>query len=134
LFPTSFPTLRKSEVEILKRFFLLDAIQGEWFINVVFPTPGGASRSGEPESMQKAWKYLTAKRIEAVCENATTVYLVEVKERVVPSALGELLMYKRLWLAQKGATKNIQMICVAAEDDKAVSDTLKLHGVVVYIV
>jgi hypothetical protein len=131
--PTRFPGLREIESRILARFARDMAPAGKWTINLRFPYPEDQISPGLSENERKAVAWNKSKRIEGLLETSAEIWLVEVKERVVPSALGELLMYEGLYRKHFSTVKPLVKVLVALEDDVLLRPALAQAGVRVFI-
>lgn len=131
--PTRFPGLREIESRILERFARDVAPPGKWTINQRFPYPEDQINPGLDDAEKAAIRANKAKRIEGILELPGQVWLVEVKERVVPSALGELLMYEGLYRQHFSVPGKLVKTLVALEDDALLRPALNAQGIQVFI-
>jgi len=68
---------------------------------------------------RQGWIRKTQKRIDAVLWQDTFPTLVEVKRRATPSALGQLITYRNLWLAEGRSVRipSLLLICANCDPD-----------------
>lgn len=115
--PTNFPHLREIEKGILIRY--LSTVPNDFSATIDFRFPIQDQHvpdylSGSDRDM---WIALHQKRVEAVLENASEIRVVEVKDRLVPSAIGELLTYRELGKSVFNPSKKLRLLCVFQQDD-----------------
>ena len=128
-----FAHFKPHEVEIMAAFLnqrLLDGVYRfdvRLFTEVIEPAP-----EAEPE-MYFAWHMLRAKRIDAVCETVDAIWLLEVKDVLRPSAIGELLTYRALYDRQFHPLKPLRLGVVAGEDDELVRPACEEQGIRVWV-
>ena len=89
--------------------------------------PLGISEMKEP--YKSLWEYLTAKKIDIVAEYPDKVMIIEVKQRLHASAVGQLLLYKKMYLEQYKPAKPIELWHIAMYPDLDVIDLLKDLGI-----
>lgn len=95
---TSEPSLTPLDLEVWRRFLFL---RPTMFDSFAFQVPVG---SGQPlpnsasDADRRAWDKLTAKRIDAVGVNRDGITVIEVKPRGGASALGQVLVYRDLYI------------------------------------
>jgi len=132
--PTRFPGLREIEARTLERFARTVAPRGKFTVNLKFPFPEDRLPLGLSDPEKRMFLENKAKRIEGVLELPTEVWLIEVKERLVPSALGELLLYEGLYRQHFPTGKKLVKVCVATEDDALLRPSFEAAGVRVFII
>ena len=88
----------------------------------------------EKDPMQRMWRATTSKRIDALAETSTEVWIIEVAAYPGQRSLGQLLSYQTLWLEDPKIFKpeKLVLVCERADEDIAVS--YAKFGVLVYIV
>lgn len=134
VFPNEFPALREKETIILKRFFASGkAPNGEWKINFHFPL-GEEKSASLTEETRASFRALYEKRIEALGETPSEIWIVEVKETLNSLALGQLLNYRDLYRKNFPSEKAIVLACVAEADDADVRPTLEKNGIRIFLV
>ena len=128
-----FPHFKPHEVEIMRAFLDRDILRGEYRFDVrLFPEVIEPAPEAEVE-MYFAWHMLKAKRVDAVCETPDAIWLLEVKDVLRPSAIGELLTYRTLYDRQFRPLKPLRMGVVCGEDDELVRPTCEEQGIRVWV-
>ena len=128
-----FPHFKPHEVKIMRLFLGLGLLKGEYRFNVrLFPEVIEPAPEAEPE-MYFAWHMLRAKRIDAVCERPDAIWLLEVKDVLRPSAIGELLTYRALYDRQFRPLRPLRLGVVCGEDDELVRPACEEQGIRVWV-
>jgi len=129
-----FEGMKPLEKRIFERFLLGGYLKGEYRYNVKLyvPLPPEAEKLSEPE--REFWREKIAKRIDAICETDTSIYIIEVTPRLSPRSIGEILMYEDLYKKQYLPTKLLQKIIVVEQDDPALHDLLKKNDIGLFVV
>ncbi|MEA3420685.1 MAG: hypothetical protein U9Q97_03280 [Acidobacteriota bacterium] len=112
-----YPHMRQWEEKIMTKFHDLKLLKAEWTYDVPLkvrhtPTPDYMTRNENA-----LWQILTSKRIDALGETPTEIYVCEIKDRLRPSALGQALTYKTLYEEQYAPTKPIIPAIITEYDD-----------------
>lgn len=84
-------------------------------------------------TMRLMWEALTAKRIDAVAETDTFIHIIEVKRVMLPSGIGQLLLYSYLYNEQFKPTKNIKLWLIAKYPDPDVIHVCKQMGIQTWV-
>ena len=128
-----FAHFKPHEVEIMAAFLNQRLLDGVYRFDVrLFPEAIEPAPEAEPE-MYFAWYMLRAKRIDAVCETVDAIWLLEVKDVLRPSAIGELLTYRALYDRQFHPLKPLRMGVVCGEDDELVRPACEEQGIRVWV-
>jgi len=80
------------------------------------------------------WIALHQKRIDALVQTPGTVFIIEVKERVTSTAVGQLLVYKHLYQQQTRDARPIELVLLAGEDDPIAHAAIEAQGITVIVV
>jgi len=132
--PRKFPHMRPAEAELMRKFHLKDILRGTWSYDVKL-YPELPLRAKEwSESEKRMWLELHALRIDAVCETIDTIWLIEVKEKLSPIAVGELEIYEPLYLEQYSPTKPVKKMIVTGVDNPLIRPLLKAKGITLHLV
>lgn len=83
--------------------------------------------------VQRSTIYSTRKRIDFVGIKGDLTTLVEAKQRVQPSALGQILTYRKLYLEEHPDVHNVRLIVIGRYSDDDTVNSLIAHGVDVFI-
>lgn len=75
------------------------------------------------------WFTLTAKRADVVVQLPSEVWLVELRDAAQASAIGRLLLYRRLWGQDPPFPVPLVPVLVTNARDPDVEDEAELHGI-----
>ena len=109
---------------------------GAEFDQIGFSVRVGQSLQPDPTHLigvQKSTIYSSRKRIDVVGVKGDYVTLVEAKARVEPSALGQILTYRLLWLQDNPGARDPKLVIIGRYTDQDTQKSLNAHGVDVYI-
>ena len=72
-----------------------------------------------PEWLKSQVKAVSRKRVDVIVHTPDDIYIVEIKPRAGMSALGQVLCYRELYIAEYQPTKRVRMVVIAerAESD-----------------
>jgi len=133
-FPRSFPHFQPEERAILERYIANGAPQGDWTCDyrlAILEKDVPAALQGSDRDM---WIALHQKRIDALVQTPNTVYIIEVKERVTSTAVGQLLVYAHLYKSQTLDARPIELVLVAGADDPIAHAAIEAQGITVLVV
>jgi hypothetical protein len=65
----------------------------------------GFTPANYTEKLRGMWKYLGSKRADVIAETKEAIWIIEVTNDVKVKAMGQLMMYKSLWLDDPKSTK-----------------------------
>jgi len=122
-----FPHYKPEEIEVMRRFLALNRLEGIYTFWVVLDTPQSVELRRKHASEPTIWMW--QKQIDAICETEKEIWIIEVKERVRPSAVGQLLVYQDLYVKQYNPVKNVKKLLIARLDDPSIHDTLKRYKI-----
>ena len=88
----------------------------------------------EKDHMQVMWRATTTKRIDALAETPTEVWLIEVSAYPGQRSLGQLLSYQTLWLEDPKIIKPEKLLLVCERVDEDIGVSYAKFGIQVYIV
>lgn len=96
---------------------------------------GGVTLSPErqADSMWRMWRASTAKRIDVLAETDTEVWIIEVADRPGLRALGQLQVYRSLWLEDPKIMKPEKMVLVCQTLDTDLGAAAAQNGVLLYV-
>lgn len=128
-----FPHFKEHETRILREFLAKKELEGRYEFDVrLFPEIKPLEEGADPGAYY-AWLMLRAKRIDALCETADTIWILEVKDVLRPSAVGQVLLYADVYDRQFHPLKPLRLGIVAGEDDPVVRPTCDRLGIKVWI-
>ena len=127
-----FPHFQIAEARILYDFICSDKIVGTWYFDVKLLSEKAKKllESENPFMLSQANLYM--KRIDAVCINSIAHNIIEVKKKLLSSAIGQLLTYEKLYREQYKPTKSIRLVVVYAFRDEDVEKTCKEYNIKCY--
>ena len=82
-----------------------------------------------PEHYRKLWEYLTAKKIDFIAEYPEKIMIVEVKRKLSASAVGQLLLYRKMFTEQYKPGKPVELWHIANYPDLDVIELLNELGI-----
>ncbi len=88
---------------------------------------------GSPDYMQKFVRASTTKRADMILYNGNVATIVEVKIRIGGSAVGQLLLYKKLLLAAHPEIADVKLIAAGSTIEQDVRDFYTGHDITVEI-
>lgn len=109
---------------------------GAEFDRFGFSVRVGQARTPDPTHLigvQASTIYSSRKRIDLVGVKDQTHTLVEAKQRIEPSALGQILTYRKLYLEDNPGVTNTVMVVIGRYTDTDTQSSLNAHGVHVLI-
>jgi len=86
-----------------------------------------------PVRIQKQQKFVTQKRIDLLAWRGTQPVIVEAKYLVQPSALGQILGYRQLFLEDQPDAPEPELVVIGRASDPDTIRILQAHGVTVYL-
>jgi len=93
----------------------------------------GYTPSEYDEKLRGMWKYLGSKRADVIAETEKEVWIIEVTSLATIKALGQLLLYKSLWLEDPRIDKPVIMVLVSDYTDANVEAGMKSYGIRVFL-
>lgn len=109
---------------------------GREFDQIGFSVRVGQALRPDPTHLvgvQKSTIYSSRKRIDVVGVGGAGITLVEAKARIEPSALGQILTYRNLWLEEYPTNTNPNLVVIGRYTDQDTIKSLNAHGVTVYV-
>lgn len=128
-----FPEKTDSESAVL-RDYLLQHIHD--FDGIAFNVRVGEGTPPDPahlDGVQRQTAFVTRKRIDLLAWKGPQPYLHEVKQRVQPSALGQIQTYAHLWTEEHPDAPEPVLIVVGRYSDPDTLRVLAANGVSVYL-
>jgi len=125
---------RTTRESLVLRDFLI--AHGDDYDRFGFSIRIGQSANPDPSHLigvQKSTIWSNRKRIDLVCLAGSAVTLVEAKVRVEPSALGQILTYRQLWMQDNPDAQEPRLVVIGRYSDTDTIDALGAHGVDVFI-
>ena len=125
-----YPHMRIWEETIMDRFLALPRAPAKFDYDVHVRINDKTPMEVQTDAERQLWRTMTAFRIDAVMETETQIYVIEVKDRLRPSAIGQALtysfLYTKLFKPQKPVIPSI--ICGLDDPDThAVCDKYQIR-------
>ncbi len=97
---------------------------------------GGPALSQEQlkDPIQRMWRTNTSKRADAIAELDDELWIIEVAERPGLRAVGQLQVYRSLWIEDSPILKPEKMVLIAAAVDQDLLASAAQIGIEIYIV
>lgn len=130
---TFFPERTDRESAVILQF--LEA-HGEEYDRYAFSVRVGTGIAPDPTHLpgvQRSTAFSSRKRIDMLFWQGPQPFIIELKERVTPAALGQLLTYRELWMRENPDALTPLLACVGRYSDDDTIGTLQSHGVTVYL-
>lgn len=110
---------------------------GSQFLNIYYDCLlGGPLLDAEEKKdpLKWMWRVNLAKRADAICELTDQVWIIEVAADPGLRFLGQLQIYRTLWLRDPPIVKIEMPVLVAETIDPDILDAAGMYGVMVFIV
>lgn len=88
----------------------------------------------DPEYMRRLLSAVTKKRVDALGETETDIWIFEVKPRISMSALGQLVTYFELYQQQFRPVKPLMLAAIGEREAPDIQATFDLYAVNIVIV
>lgn len=88
----------------------------------------------EKDPLLRMWRFNTSKRADVIVETKDEVWIIEVTSEPKVRALGQLMMYKRLWKEDPKSNKSLKVVLVCDRVDADVVAASSTYGVETYVV
>lgn len=92
------------------------------------------STKEEQDPFRRAWKMLTGKRADVIAETEKEVQIIEVTSEIGMRAVGQLQVYRALWLQDPKIAKIERLIIVGSHGDKLIGQTCRTIGIDIVVV
>lgn len=87
----------------------------------------------EEKQYKRMWEYLGSKRADVIAETTEKIWIIEVTNEVKVKAIGQLVLYKSLWLQDPKNPKPVEMVLVCDEVDSSVVAVMEDCGIRVFV-
>jgi len=132
--PRRIPHLKPEEMKVWERFAASGILRGKVIADLHLKPP----EIPKPEFAtieEHAWyAYLKSPRIDAVIETSDTIYVVQVKDWLRASAIGEVQFYYHHYINEYKPKKPVKMAIIAGRDNPKVREVAEKLGIIVWIV
>ena len=125
--------LRPEDVTVWERFMRLNPNK-EWTMDYDVKVGLGRKPLEElPPELQKDWRDLTRKRIDAVAWSENNVFLIEIKPRAGLSAIGQIIGYSELWIDLHDNDRRVRPVVICHSTDPDTIQVAKAAGIEIVI-
>jgi hypothetical protein len=129
----AFPERTDGESVVIRAFLLAHLRE---FDRLIFGKRVGQGEPPDPThlpAIQLQTRLNTQKRIDLLAYRGTQPIIIEVKQRVTPAALGQILTYRHHFLEESPDAPEPELWVVGRESDADTLAALTAHGVTVYL-
>ena len=129
-----YPHMRASESEVWRAFLQqteleLTAVTYDLHLGIgIPPIPG------ESPGITRLKEAVTRKRVDAVAETAEDIWIMEIKERIGLSTLGQLLTYFDLYTQEYPQEKAVMLGAIGWRIEPDIQETFEMHAVNIFLV
>ena len=128
-----FPERTNQESAVIRDFLVA---HGEDFDRYQFSVRVGQGLAPDPThlpAVQMNTAFSTRKRIDCLFWKGPQPFIIEVKLRVTPAALGQILTYRHLFLEEFPDAPDPELVVVGRFSDDDTLRALSAHGITVYL-
>lgn len=128
-----FPERTDRETAVILAFV---AAHGDEFDTWTFAKRVGQGLAPNPEhlpAVQQNTAFSTKKRIDMLAWSGPQPTIIEVKERVTPASLGQILTYRQFFLEENPDAQEPALVVIGRYSDEDTIRALTRHGVTVYL-
>lgn len=129
-----YPHMRQWEEKIMEEYHRKNLFPAKWSYDVHLRVRDSPLPLGGTEAEQQIWNQMTAKRIDAVAETVGRIFVIEVKDRLRPSAVGQALTYKILYEEQHKPTKPVTATILTRYTDPDMLHVCEVYDIEVWVV
>ena len=126
--------MRQWEEAIMEKYHETVGMVGEWSYDVPLKVRETPVPSYMTDNESLLWQRITAKRIDAVCEKRDVIYIIEIKDRLRPSAIGQVLTYLVLFEEQFAPQKRLQGVVLTGYTDPDMMHVADVYNIEVWVV
>ena len=125
---------KPDELELAKDFVRRAMLPGEYYFDYYLLTEAARRIAEEqaPPMLKDVVPWMM--RVDCVVFIGRKVWIIEFKDRLRPSGLGQLVTYEKLWKEQYGANRPVILGYVARVDNPDMHSTLDEKGIRWWIV
>jgi len=114
----------------MKAFIRSGMLKGTWYFDVPLETTRSLALRKEVERILRLEAKLFVYRIDSVCERDEDIWVLEVKERLRKSGVGEIVTYRMMFEDQYRPEKPIRSGYVYRGEDVDLWNILNAYGIV----
>lgn len=131
---THYPHMRSDEARIWTQFLTKTDLD---FVTILYDLHLGSGvlpLPGDPEYMRRLLSAVTKKRVDAVGETETDIWIFEVKPRISMSALGQLVTYFELYQEEHRPVKPVMLAAIGEREAPDMRAAYELYAVNIILV
>ena len=129
-----YPHMRQWEQDIMEKFHTAKILDAIWSYDVPLKIREMPLPENTSDAEATLWSRLTSKRVDAVAETLVEIYVIEIKDRLRPSAVGQALTYKTLYEEQFAPHKPVIAAIITEFDDYDMQHVCSVYNIKVWIV
>lgn len=126
--------LRPGEVELFRRFEQLAPLGDAIYEFDIHLGRGGPIDPSWPAWLIHMATTLTQKRVDLVAHTNAATWILEIKPRAGPGAVGQLLTYRELYIAQRKPTAPVQLGIIADRNSYDMLPVYDAHAIRLFLV
>jgi hypothetical protein len=129
-----FKHLKKDEKEIAVRFRNNAYLDGEYIYDVELKTPQIHVPAHWTKKDIEQWETLKSKRIDLVVKQPNRIWVIEITPKLSKAAVGGVMTYRELYLAQYKPKQDVYLGVVCEVDDPGYHSTCQRFGIRIWVV
>jgi len=129
-----YPHMRIWEEQIMDSWHAKNLFPAKWSYDVPLKVRKGDFPTLMSENEKALWNRLTSKRIDAVAETPSNIYVIEIKDRLRPSAVGQALTYKTLYEEQFKPEKPVIATILTKLSDPDMKHVCDVYNIEVWMI
>jgi len=125
---------KAEELQLARDFVRKALLPGKYYFDFYLMTEAARHIASvmQPPTLKDIVPWLM--RVDAVCFKGNQVWIIEFKERMRPSGVGQLVSYRKLWQEQYGFGKRLLLGYVVRDDDPTLHSTLNENEIEWWVV
>ena len=131
---THYLHMRSDEARIWTRFLETTQLNFDLIIYDLHLGTGVLPLPTDPDYMRRLLSAVTKKRVDAVGETETDIWLFEVKPRISMSALGQLVTYFELYQQEVRPVKPVMLAAIGEREAPDIRAAFELYAVNIILV
>ena len=129
----SYNGLKTAESDLLRNYLMDTGSELDSLRTDVRVGPGEQLPEFQPESFRTSWQETSKFKIDAVVERPETIELVELKDHIRTSALGQLLSYRYWFSLERQPQKPVSLVATAPDLNPGAVQPYNFHNVEIHI-
>lgn len=129
-----YPHMQIWEELIMDAWHRKNLFPAKWTYDVRVKVRNGAYPVLMSDNERLLWRRGTAKRIDALAETTGNIYVIEVKDRLRPSAVGQALTYKTLYEEMFKPQKPVIPVILTKYSDPDMKHVCDVYNIEVWMI